>query len=247
MANPAFVQSTTGQQSGFNFTVTTSAFGSSPTTGNAIVAIAEATVSNANDIIKVTDTQNNVYTRLLSNAGASGLDLEIWIALNITGGASFTLTATDALGDMGNLIALELSGITTAYSVMDGKGVDSGASNSVASPIVNMRMNTNNANDILIGAFSITGNGAPTWVLGSGYSNLVTVAGNTWSQPIAVESQVVSSTSYYSASVGGQTTSKNYVNAVIALSNTRLNGPTIMNNFQFLKAPDGISVSEKIR
>jgi hypothetical protein len=142
----AFVQAPIGVVSGA--ASPTIQFGSNTTSGNFIVvgvmiAGAGQTVNTIADSGGV-----NTYTKAIAFAPANGFSVEIWYALNITGGTTPTITVNTINGGNNMLIEIyEFSGVATS-SPADGAGATgSGTSTSCA---LSAGLTTTNANDLLI-------------------------------------------------------------------------------------------------
>jgi len=175
----------TGANTTFSSSVTTESWTS--TSGNALIAIVEADVVAQNGVT-VTDNKGNTWNRVISTALAATFDLEVWVALNITGGAGHTVTATDNGGGVDSLIMVEeWSGIASASAVdkfVGATGINSSAANSGATAT------TTQADELVIGAVSASGN--RTFTEGAGYSNGNKV--NTTFSSLFFESKIVSAT-----------------------------------------------------
>jgi hypothetical protein len=175
----------TGTNTTFASSVTTDSWTS--TSGNALIAIIEADVVAQNGIT-VTDSKGNTWNRVISTSLAGTFDLEVWVALNITGGASHTVTATDNGGGVDSLIMVEeWSGLLTASSIdksIGATGTASSAANSGATAA------TTAANELIIGAVAASGN--DTFTPGASYSNGNKV--NTTFSSLFFESKVVAAT-----------------------------------------------------
>lgn len=251
MANPAFVQSTTAAATGNVTTLATSAFGVATTTGNAVLAMVIVKTLTP-DVTTVTDSAGNIYNPIPLTPFTAAPGIEVWIALNITGGASTIITATDKTtsAHLSTIVAFELSGLALS-SVVDVVGIYKTTSQPSATITVPLYAATNNPNDILVAVFAQNG-GTPTYTAGSGYSNITTITGTTFALPTVAETQVVSSVNVYTASVGGGATSQGTGGVVVALSNAPVKVPNLsVNNFQFPRVLDNgngvMSVTEKIR
>ena len=87
----------------------------------------------------------------------------------------------------------------------------------MASPSISTSSPTTNANDLVIGVFSVANSAAASWTVGSGFANFVSVAGNGSANNICAECQVVSSTGTQTATIASQITGKSFIDIVIAL------------------------------
>lgn len=182
----------TGTNTTFASTVTTASWTS--TSGNMLIAIAEADVVNANGIT-VTDSKGNTWNRVVSTALAATFDLEVWVAYNITGGATHTVTATDNGGGVDSLLIVEEWSGAALSAAADksaaATGTTSTALNSGASAA------TTQADEVVIGAGVASGN--VTMTAGAGYTNLTKV--NTTFSTLAFESKIVSATGAQTATM----------------------------------------------
>lgn len=182
------IQVTSGSNTSFSSTVTTSAFGSNTTVGNILIAVCEADVTSTNGCT-VTDNKGNSWTRILSQAPSTVFDMEMWYTVITSGGSSHTVTMTDTGGGVdSNLIVEEWSGnantpFDVSASAQDVTGIST-APNSGATA------STALTDELVIGGTAVAG--APTLTLGSGYTNLTRVA--TTFTALGFESKVVSAT-----------------------------------------------------
>lgn len=175
----------TGTNTGFASSAVTASWTS--TSGNMLIAIAEADTVAQNGIT-VTDSKGNTWNRVISTSLASTFDLEVWVAYNITGGATHTVTASDNGGGVDSLIIVEEwsgAALTSAADKSAGTtGLASSALNSGATAA------TTQADELVIGAGTASGN--VTMTAGASYSNLTRI--NTTFSTLAFESKVVSAT-----------------------------------------------------
>lgn len=238
----AFVQSATGGAASVSTSIT-AVWPGNTTTGNMIV-VAAATGNGTTTSAKVSDTQGNIYNYLPQVGNASGDHLDIWYALNITGGTTPTITVTVQNGAVTTLqaVAQEFSGIATTTPF------DASARTfftvSAASVSINSTTSpTRSPNELVIFAVasgsSTAGAGAAT-----GYSNLASDIVST--QGLVVQSKVVSSTGFQSATAAFSPNS-GCTATIVTFSDTPLTQATVINNYQFPKVGDGMSVTEKIR
>lgn len=153
---PAWVQDDGADFDPFN-TARAVTFGSSTTTGNAIIAVYRG--SNSASLV-VTDSKSNTYTTVVD--GSTG-GIAIAAAYNITGGASHQVTFTiTSSANPGYIIILEYSGIAAA-AAFDQSGM---ASAFIANISVTTGTTTQ-ASELVFGAM-FKSSTAPT--AGSGYT-----------------------------------------------------------------------------
>jgi len=114
----------------------------------------------------VTDNFSNTYTRIGSqHIGADYLSVEVWAAVNVTGGSSFVVTGHESTSDVVGAIAYEITGAATssATDLFVTKAQDYGTA------AFSMSITTTNAADALIafcGADSLT-----TWTSDATWAN----------------------------------------------------------------------------
>lgn len=213
------VQRTSGSSTGFggfDSSVTSSNFGSAVSSGDAII-VAVQTVDPSNIVQSVTDTQGNGYSRIASVHNSSmGTSMEIWAALNVTGGSSFNVTATDNLHtELGGIIALDVSGLVTSGTVLDTSVSATSGSSSVTS-LASGSLTSTNASDLLVG-FANNGSlsGTTGWGVTAGYSSPYA---NFWSAGIgnAEADKTVTTTGSYSVTFT-QTTAGEMTAILLAL------------------------------
>lgn len=240
----AFVQQ---NQALSNTSVTTLGvtFTGNTTTGNCIV-VAIGNVLGAGAATNVTDSQSNIYQRALTAKNSTIAQLDIWYALNITGGTTPTVTATFPSIEVTVQIA-EFSGVAHSFAIDKAIGT---ALASIISPLTVTPNYDNYYPNTLVVMMATMNDSADTYSLGSGYSNLqqevASITGNA-----AMQSKVVSSIGSQAGSFTySAVTTKSGVVAMIMLADTPI--PTYgINNYQFVKSQDNgngvMSVSEKIR
>lgn len=187
------VQEFSGTDTTFASTVSTSLV--TATAGNLVMCVTESDVVAQNGIT-VIDSKGNTWTRVRSDAIAATLDLETWYSRITTGGASYKVTASDNGGGVdSSIICEEWSGeaaspVDVNQGATDNTGL-SGALNSGATSA------TSQANEVVIGGGATAG--APTYTVGSGYSNMNRVA--TTFTSLAFESKIVSATGAQTATL----------------------------------------------
>lgn len=167
----AFVQSVSKSSTG-STPMTSSAFGSSTTTGNLIVVSVSDDGGTAGGITSVTDSKSNTYTKI-ANEQAGSSTLSMWYAKNITGGASHTVTIAwnTGLVSQASFVAQEFSGCDTS-SPLDRF---TGATGSSTSPSSGATAATTTDAQLVVGGVAYFGT-AVTPSAGSGYTNANSVA-----------------------------------------------------------------------
>lgn len=210
----AFVQSAKVSAAGFPQTLTTPAFASDTTSGNLIV-VGAMSQSGANAIDSVTDSKSNTYTRRGQANSSTSINCEIWVAENITGGASHTVTATENGFLTGGVIAFEISGAATSSSF----DVTAGTNGTGGSLSSGNTATTAQANEILIGFGGITSNTNPTWTEGTSFlpSPPVSTSGTSAGYAIAMEYRIVSATGAYAGTMTSSNSGQNWAMVVVAL------------------------------
>lgn len=177
------VKAFSGRNTTFASSVTTSSV--TVTAGNLIVAVVEADVVAQNGVT-VTDSKGNTWNRVLSTAVVDTFDLEIWYSVITTGGAGYTVTATDNGGGVDSLIICE------EWSGQDSVPLDRSTSANGSSTNLNSgATSATTVNDeVVICGGVISGN--TTMTAGAGFSNLTKV--NTTFSTLAFESEIVATT-----------------------------------------------------
>lgn len=210
-------QSITGSSAGsFVASLATSNFGSSVTTGSTIVLFVMTSAANS-DVSSVTDTQSNTYIRYGATYDSSALQsIEVWVARNVTGGASFHITATDSNFNLTAVMAYEIGGLPATGYILDRMMVTTGVSGTLASTLGT----TVNAHDILLQAGTISAN-TGTWTVDTNYTNLISTASV---NAFAAQVRIVSTTGTYTGTLTESTTGQDFGTIQIALSDTDLTG-----------------------
>lgn len=242
MPGPAFVQaiSTTSTGGGSITSLQSSAFGTQPVAGNAIV-VGVITRNSPGAVSSVTDNAGgNTYSRLGSSAGfTSLLDVELWAATNINTVASFKPTANFTSSLERSIIAFEISGLGSG-SILDQSSTGIGTSGSPYSLLTSSTPTTTNANDILIAVGAVSTTSSGTWTAGSiggtTGQNLQNVggAGSSWSA--GAETQSVSSIGAYTAALNNNAAggTQDWALVLVALGNLSGAAPPPVN---FIAAP----------
>lgn len=163
----AYVQTITKTSTG-STPMTSSAFGSSTTTGNLIVVSVSDNGGVTGGITSVTDSKGNTYTKIANEQDGSST-LSMWYAKNITGGASHTITIAwnTGLVSQASFTAQEFSGCDTT-SPLDRY---IGAHSSSTSPSSGATTATTTDAQLVVGGLAYFGT-AVTPTAGAGYSNL---------------------------------------------------------------------------
>lgn len=195
-ATPAYVQATTGNFTASPFTST--AFGSSVTVGNYVIAAFGGDSNATGEVLTVTDNKGNSYTRWPSYDYAIGatdwLNMDLWYAKVITGGTSFQVTGTydDSTSNI-SVIAQEFSGIEGAVSPADKTAHATGTS---TSPSSGNTATLAQAAQLVVG-HAVHALATSAFSLGSGYTNLTQVS--VTDRQHAMESKVVNATTAVAA------------------------------------------------
>lgn len=162
------VQATTGKNTTFASSVSTTAFASPLTNGSIIIVCTEydgVTTWHAGNT--PTDTAGNTYVRAVDNLSSGVFDSNIWYALNTHTTASNVITATDSGGGVDSTIAAEeWTGIVTSSPIdktASSTGVSTALSSGNITPV--------NSGDLIFGcgAAAISGNHLS---LSGSYTNL---------------------------------------------------------------------------
>jgi hypothetical protein len=173
------------------------AFGSNNTAGNTIIVIlvgSDTTLALWNsDYPLVSDSKVNTYTNVFNQFNvANGVGIRAYVANAIAAGAN-TVTQQDN-NDACGLYIYEVSGLATSSPFDRSQFAVIGSSTAFTS---GNTPTTTVANELLIG-FAIA-TAAPTWTVGSGYSNLQT--NGAVANAGAAQEQIVSSTGAYSSTL----------------------------------------------
>lgn len=177
----SFVQSTVGKTAS-GTTVSTAAFGSSVTGGNTIM-IGIANGSTGTSVItSITDSGSNTYTKAITSTTGSGSVFDIWYAVNVTGGSSFTVTANASGANEMQLFAQEFSGVISVGPLGPTAQGNSTTGTAMATSTFQA------AGNDLIFAGGYKASGSATFTAGSGFSNLAQQTGTFVAS--AVESQI---------------------------------------------------------
>lgn len=117
----ALVQTTTGAD---NSPATTSAFGSATTSGNCITLFVKCTTAGAPSNVQDSKGNSYVLRSSESNPASTNVNTYVYVAENIVGGGSHTVTVTEA-GSIVSIIANEWSGLAVS-GAFDQESSDNG-------------------------------------------------------------------------------------------------------------------------
>jgi hypothetical protein len=198
-ALPAFVQSKSATTTTAATTIATPAFTSSTTTANLIAVLIHTDGTMA--ATPITDsTGANTYSQCGSNrTSASNYTIAVFYAKNITGGASFTVTAhTTATADT-DIMAAELSGLDTS-SPCDQTQSAEDATSSTALTSGNTATTTV-ANEALFGGWGSNGSSGVTFTAGTSWTARETLSNTTDGHSSGMQTRIVSSTAAYQSDV----------------------------------------------
>lgn len=220
-------------------------FGSNTTSGNMIIAV--MSTSNTMGIMNVTDTNNNVYNKVIRRAqGSAAPNLEIWIAFNITGGVTPTVTSFNNLSQTYLMSITEVTGVDTVAPL------DLVYAAPQVTPLnqiwtIGPTMLPRTDNEFVFVA-AVTNSSGLAWSLGTGFTNLQTQSqasvGTMGTQSKVISSRAAQTPQFnMNGSVSGVIMCLTF--ADVPLAQTEL--PTQVNGYQFFKSGDGLSVTEKIR
>jgi hypothetical protein len=97
----------------------TNVWSANTTTGNFIVVMIICDSLTANPVSTVADSQSNTYNKIFSTTtnGVIYCTVDVWVAYNITGGTTPTITATLGASQITGMIAREYAGIPTTAVV----------------------------------------------------------------------------------------------------------------------------------
>lgn len=161
------------------------------TTGDTILVVIGTTA--AASVSSITDSQSNTYTKVDGvSVGSNPDDAELWMASNITGGTTPTITVTLSAAVSGVIIAREYKDALTldkhVATTGSGASVSSGASAA-----------TTQAEEVVVGwAFQV---GGGISAVGTGYSNYLPQA--TGATNAAIEDKAVTATGAQTATFTG--------------------------------------------
>lgn len=212
------------------------------TSGNLIVLAVGFQTGNE---VQVTDSQGNGYNSVFSaNTSQQTAKYALFYVPNLIGGTtpSITIKTTNGGSQAMHAIAREYAGLTPV-SPLDRVRVET------ATPINTTHATGNTPptramNELIIGVYG-TGTFTGTVTAGTGFGNLIVQNAQTTSK-IAIEDMLASSigpqASAFTTSISGLEGL-----AVVTFADTPVIQTTNLVNYQFLNAPDGISVTEKTR
>lgn len=209
------------------------------TTGNGILAaIGSASTSPKTGC---SDTQNNNYQYLGQTSNTFNGATSYWYCPNITGGTTPTVTATIDFATAITIEVQEFSGFALV-NPYDTRGVAFSSVANTTGAINTTLASTRTPNEMVI--FICHTTATATVGAATGYTNLNAATNGV--HQVAMQSKVVSVTGFQSASstLGAST---RWDAAILTFSDTTVEQATVLNDYQFIRAGDGMSVTEKIR
>lgn len=213
------------------------AYGSNTTAGSLLVALGFNTASTA---MSVTDTQNNIWQKLtIPKSQFSAQYLNVWIA-TADDSAANTVTLTTGFNNS-SLHIYEVTGLTSA-KVFDAVAV---AGQSSATSLSSGNLTAFYNNELIIGAHQHINATTLAWTVGANFSNLISQFVNF--NGTMTQERIISSAGAYASVATLAANATNIVSWVLAFSDTGVGVRTFVNNYNFVKAGDGMSVSERIR
>lgn len=197
-AVPAPVQSKSATTTVAATTVTTAAFTSSTTSTNLIAVLVQTDGTLA--ATAVTDSVGNSYAQCgTSLVSASAYTMAVFYAKNITGGASFTVTAhTTATADT-DVAAEEFSGLDTASPCDQTHSAEDSTVNT--NPSSGDTPTTTVANEALFGGWGSNAAGAVTFTAGTSWTARETIGNTTDGHSSGMQTRIVSATGAYHSDV----------------------------------------------
>lgn len=217
-------------------TVATATYGSNLTQGSLLLVYVGWNSTDA--VSSMVDSDGNVYKQIFNNTWSAQVSAGyLWAAVAARGGVAPVITVTKAGGsNRMHALAREYSGVSLAGIDTTANTTNSGVTthtSSTSSP-------TSVAQELVIGLLNMA-SGTATISAGATYGNLQ--AGNTQvAGKIYWEDKLVTTVGAQTATFGAGTSSNSQC-AVVTFAAAGL----AINNFQFAKAGDGMSTSEKIR
>lgn len=227
----SFVQATTGfNSSGSNSNLFTSNFAAACTAGNTLIVaifIDSATAS----ITTITDnaTAHNTYTKLLGPIVTSTLSVWLYAAQNITAnaGAVYQVQVTEGVGTDGQILAQEWSGFPTSGTLLDTSVNNTGSS---AATTTSSNLTTGQTNEQIFSLIMLQSQ-TNTYTLGTGYTNLSTIASSFTSA--AMESKAVAASGTSTNASFGMSNVGVAINQVTAALLTSTSASSLVNPAQY--------------
>lgn len=244
-------QTGSGTSGGTSFTA---AFGSNTTTSNALIAMINVSLNpgSANLIKSVSDGTNNFVPIFNSNAvGGSAEYFQTWANFNITGLTTPTITVTTNISVSSlKMSIIEVSGLAKIQPV---DYVTVAFNKARTGGLLGVdTQNTKKPNNFVMMFAQIYSGLTVTYTAGSGFSNVASFGTNLTGGTAGVESRVASVQAPLSSTISHASNTDSGVMLGV-FSDTDLppyNQDVFMgvNNYQFLKVGDGMSVGgDKIR
>lgn len=155
-------------------TTSTNVWTGNTSTGNCILFGISTDSGLTTAVTSVTDSQSNTYTKVFGvvTGGGAIATLDLWVAKNITGGTTPTITANLGGAYITGIIAREYSGLDIYNPVDVFLTAASGASSNALA--VGPAAMTSYGKSVLVG-FGSTGDSGNTYTAGTGYSNVITL------------------------------------------------------------------------
>lgn len=231
------------------FTNTVAVTATTTTTGNLLVVGIWGTVLTSNPLARsVSDGTNTFKYAGTESVGVN--TMEIWYAVNITGLTTPTITATRAATLASNPLGMQVVEVSGLATIQPLDYFQSTRFTAPGNAIINIGGFLPRTPNSFVFFCAGTPSATLTYTVGSGFTNLQQQGTSTDIGRMGSQTQVNSSATTLLAQLGGASNTQIASIAVAVFSDTNLPSPKFpltVNNYQFLKVGDGMSVSEKIR
>lgn len=190
-------------------------------------------------VLTVTDNGLNTYTKAYGVASGTGGNTECWYSINSNPTTSVVVTFSAAVTTK-SVFVREYSGMSNSVSCFDKVVSTSGSGTAVSTGASGA---TNDAVELVVCSCSCLGT-TPTNSVGAGFGNYA-------SQALLAGASLHSIEDLQTAAIGTQTGLMTAGGTLpvwdVGLATFVIKIPNTLNNFSFVKAGDGMSVTEKIR
>lgn len=187
----------------------------------------------------VTDNGGNTYTKAYGVASGSGGNTECWYSINANPTTSIVVTFSAAVTTK-SVFVREYSGMSSSSTCFDRSVSTSGSGTAVSTGASSA---TQDANELVVCSCSCLGTN-PTNSVGAGYGNYTSQALLAGASLHSIEDKTVT---VIGTQTGTMTAGGTLPVWDVGLATFIIKTSNVVNNFAFVDAGEGMSVTEKIR
>lgn len=209
------------------------------TAQGSLILVFIGTSALTDTVSTVTDNGSNVYTKAYGVASGTGGNTECWYSINTNPTTSVVVTFSATVTTK-SIFVREYNGMSSTTTCFDRTISTSGSGTAVSTGASSA---TQDATELVVCSCSCLGTN-PTNSVGTGFGNYTSQALLAGASLHSIEDLTTSS---LAAQTGLMTAGGTLPVWDVGIATFVIKKANVINNFQFVKAADGISVTEKIR